>query len=312
MRTQAAFAPNDFAKSLRPSSIERGSLSGGPGTRRHLTMPPLCTTASNTRKPQLFAASVTSHSTRSQRRSGLSTPYFVHRLGVRHPPQRQLDLDAEHVLPQRRDQALHRGLEDLLVDERHLDIDLRELGLAIEAEVLVAEAAHDLEVALVARDHQQLLEDLRRLGERVERAGVEPRRHEEVTRAARRVLHHERRLHLEEAVLAEVVARHARDRRAHDQILLQLRPAQIEVAILEAQLLVGVDLVLDLERRRLGLREHLDALDPHLDRAGRQLVVDVAAARADLADDADAPLASAGRARPRAPLCRTTDRRRAG
>ena len=48
------------------------------------------------------------------------------------------------------DQPLHRGLQDLLVDERHLDVDLRELGLAIEAQVLVAEAAHDLEVALVA------------------------------------------------------------------------------------------------------------------------------------------------------------------
>ena len=112
-------------------------------------------------------------------------------------------------LPQRRDQALHHRLQDLLVDERHLDVDLRELGLAVVAQVLVAEAAHDLEVALVARDHQQLLEDLRRLGERVELPGVEPRRHQEVARAARRVLHHERRLDLEEAVLAEVVARRA-------------------------------------------------------------------------------------------------------
>ena len=181
-------------------------------------------------------------------------------------------------------------LEDLLVDERHLDVDLRELRLAIEAQILVAEAAHDLEVALVARDHQQLLEDLRRLGERVELARVEPRRHEEVPRAARRVLHHERRLDLEEAVLAEVVARHARDLRARDQVLLQLGAAQIEVAILEAQRIVGVDVVLDRERRRLGLREHLDALDPDLDRAGRHLVVDLGAARADLAGDADAPL----------------------
>ena len=31
--------------------------------------------------------------------------------------------------------------------ERHLDVDLRELGLAVGAQVLVAEAARDLEVA---------------------------------------------------------------------------------------------------------------------------------------------------------------------
>src|SRR5262249_62021903 len=109
------------------------------------------------------------------------------------------------------------------------------LGLTIVAQNLVATNTHDLEVALVAGDHQQLLEDLRRLGERVELARVEPRRHEEVARAARRVLHHERRLDLEEAVLAEVVARGARDLRALDQVALLPRAAQVEVAILEAQ-----------------------------------------------------------------------------
>ena len=70
--------------------------------------------------------------------------------------------------------ADHQLLDDvlhvLLDDEAHLEVDLRELGLAVEAQVLVAEAAHDLEVAIDARDHEQLLEDLRRLGERVELA----------------------------------------------------------------------------------------------------------------------------------------------
>ena len=58
----------------------------------------------------------------------------------------------------------------VLVDERHLDVDLRELGLAIEAQVLVAEALDDLEVAVEARHHEELLEELRALGERVELA----------------------------------------------------------------------------------------------------------------------------------------------
>ena len=50
--------------------------------------------------------------------------------------------------------------------------------------------------------------------------------------------------------------------------------------------------VLDRERRRLGLGEHLDRFDADLDLAGRELVVDHVAARADLAGDADAPLAA--------------------
>ena len=52
--------------------------------------------------------------------------------------------------------------------EAHLDVELGELRLAIAAQVLVAEAARDLEVAVVAGDHQQLLELLRRLRQRVE------------------------------------------------------------------------------------------------------------------------------------------------
>ena len=87
-------------------------------------------------------------------------------------------------------------------DERHLEVDLRELELAVGALVLVAEAARDLEVAVEARDHQQLLHELRRLRQRVERAGLEPARHQEVARALGRRLREDRRLDLEEALLA--------------------------------------------------------------------------------------------------------------
>ncbi|CAB4345593.1 unannotated protein [freshwater metagenome] len=69
----------------------------------------------------------------------------------------------------------------ILVDESHLDVELRKFGLTVGPEVFVAEAARDLEVALVARHHQQLLEELRRLGQRVPVARVHPARHEEVS-----------------------------------------------------------------------------------------------------------------------------------
>ncbi len=48
--------------------------------------------------------------------------------------------------------------------ERPLEVELGELQLAVRSEVLVAIAAGDLEVALHSRDHQQLFEQLRRLG----------------------------------------------------------------------------------------------------------------------------------------------------
>ena len=71
------------------------------------------------------------------------------------------DLDDHHL-----DEGHHR----VLVDEAHLDVELGELGLAVAAQVLVAEAARDLEVAVDARDHEDLLELLGALRQRVDRA----------------------------------------------------------------------------------------------------------------------------------------------
>ena len=57
-------------------------------------------------------------------------------------------------------------LEDVvLVDERHLDVDLGELRLAIDAQVFIAEAFDDLEIPIEAGHHVQLFEELRRLSE---------------------------------------------------------------------------------------------------------------------------------------------------
>jgi len=51
------------------------------------------------------------------------------------------------------------------VTKAHLDIELIELArTAVGARVLVAEARRDLEIAVEARDHDELLELLRRLG----------------------------------------------------------------------------------------------------------------------------------------------------
>ena len=49
----------------------------------------------------------------------------------------------------------------LLVDEGHLHVDLRELGLAVGSQVFVTETLDDLKIAVEARYHQKLLERLR-------------------------------------------------------------------------------------------------------------------------------------------------------
>ena len=84
------------------------------------------------------------------------------------------------------DDRLHRGKHVFLRDEAHLDVELVELARQpVGARVFVAETGRDLEIAVEARHHQQLLVLLRRLRQRVEFAGMDARRHQEVARAFR-------------------------------------------------------------------------------------------------------------------------------
>jgi len=50
-------------------------------------------------------------------------------------------------------ERLDNAHDVLALDEGHLDVELRELGLAVRAQVLVAEAARNLEIPLKASDH---------------------------------------------------------------------------------------------------------------------------------------------------------------
>ena len=86
-----------------------------------------------------------------------------------------LKISAIDGFDQREDQRL-RG-------KRDFDVDLRELGLPIGAQVFVAEALDDLEVAVEPANHQDLLEDLRRLRQREELARMHAARHQVVAGA---------------------------------------------------------------------------------------------------------------------------------
>ena len=137
-------------------------------------------------------------------------------------------------------------------------------GLAIGPQVLVAKAFHDLVIAVEARDHEQLLEELRRLRQRVELPVVQARGHEELARAFRRRLVEHRGLDVDEAVVVEVAAHRARGRVPQPERLLHRLAAQVEVAILEAHLF-GQVLLVDHEGRRGGGIEDLELVGEHLD-----------------------------------------------
>ena len=142
------------------------------------------------------------------------------------------------------DAVQHRldGGEDVVLrHEGHLEIELVELaGRAVGAGVLVAEAGRDLEVAVEARDHQQLLELLRRLRQGVELAGMEAARHQEVARALGRARGQDRRLELGEALLDHAAADAGDDLGAQHDVAVQLLAPQVEEAVAEADVLAGV------------------------------------------------------------------------
>ena len=198
-------------------------------------------------------------------------PEAAHRFGVREPRERVRQLGLEHAREDVPDQPLHERHHVLLLEERGLDVELRELGLAVGAKVLVPEAAHDLVVAVEAAHHQELLEDLRRLRQRKELAGMRARGNEVVARALGRRLRQHRRLDVHEMVVVEELAHRARDGVAAAQPLLHHVAAQVDVAVLEPELLAHF--LVEREGRRHGGIQHVELLGEQLDLAGGQVRV---------------------------------------
>src|SRR5712692_3678466 len=78
--------------------------------------------------------------------------------------------------------TLDQGHDILFSHEGHFQVKLGKFGLAIRTLIFVAEAARDLEVTVKAGHHQQLLELLGRLWQRVELTRIEAAGDEVVAR----------------------------------------------------------------------------------------------------------------------------------
>jgi hypothetical protein len=210
-------------------------------------------------------------------------PETEHRLVVGDPLERRRELDADALPPDALHDPLHQLEDELLLGERHLDVELRQLLEPVGAQILVPEAARNLVVALEARDDEQLLRDLRRLRERVEASRLEARGHEEVARAFGGRLPEDRRLDVDEALGLHLLADDRHELAAHADVPLHVVPAQVEPAVAEAKRLVDA-LLVELERQRRAARDDLELLDPQLHLARRHARVHgLGRARDDLA-----------------------------
>ena len=198
---------------------------------------------------------------------------LVHCVVPAHSRHRVRDVNSEDVFEHRPHHAFEHIQDILLLDEGHLTVDLGELRLTVGAQILVTEAAHDLEVAVVAGDHQQLLEGLRRLRKGVELSRIHPGWHDKVAGSLRSGLDQVRSLDLHEVVCIEVVAHLVGKPVPQGQRLLERIPSQVKVTELGAEILAAVALVLDGERRHRGLVEDVYRLKPDLDVACTHLRV---------------------------------------
>ena len=174
---------------------------------------------------------------------GLVGAVFLKRLGIGDALEGRLA--GAGILTVLREDGRQDGLEHLedvlLAGEGHLHVELIELaGGAVRPRVLVAEAGGYLEIAVKARGHEQLLELLRRLGQGVELAGVVPRRDEVVARALGGGHGEDGRGYLHEALRLHGAAERGDDLGAEDYVRLDLRVAQVEVAVAEPRGLVGL------------------------------------------------------------------------
>ena len=219
----------------------------------------------------------------------------VHHVLKRDARERRGDVDVERRFPDAREQSLDEGVNIFAIDERHLDVDLRELRLAVGAQIFVAIAAGQLKIFFHAGDHEDLLVLLRRLGQGVKVSRMQPAWHEEFAGAFRRALEQRWRLDLEEPLILHEHARRGGHPASQAHIVNHFRPTQVEVTVLEPQFLVdlGGDLgVVDAERQHVGVVEHLELFGHDLDEAGVDLLVlRAVGADAHLAGDADDALA---------------------
>ena len=221
---------------------------------------------------------------------GLVAAVAGHRVGVGDARDGRGDLVPDQG-PQRPQHVLPDGDDVVLLDEAHLHVELGELRLPVGAEVLVPVAAGDLVVPLQAADHEQLLEQLGALRQRVEGARPQPRGHHEVPGPLGGGPGEGRRLDLDETVTVQHRARGLVDLAAQPHRSGRAGTAQVQVPVLEARLLPDLHVLVHLERQRGRGAQHLDLGDVDLDLAGRQGGVLVARrAPAYGADDLDAVL----------------------
>ena len=164
----------------------------------------------------------------------------------------------------------------LLAGKGHLHIHLIELaGRTVTASVLIPETGSNLEIAVKACGHQQLLELLGSLGQGIELAGMLSGGHQIVSCALGRGCGENGGGDLHKAVLGHGLTQSGNNIAPENDVLLHRRISQVQVAVLQPLGLVGLPAAVDLKGQLViaAAAQYLDLGGNHFDLAGGDLFV---------------------------------------
>ena len=156
---------------------------------------------------------------------------------------------------------IFKNLEHIfLFYERHLTVDLCKLRLTVSTKILIAETLRNLEIAVETRNHQQLLQRLRTLGQGIELTGIHTTGDYEITGSLRSRTNQYRCLYLNKLLPIKEITDEDGHLMSQLKILAYSGTAQIQVTIFHTDIISTIGIVLNSKGRRETFTENRQSI----------------------------------------------------
>ena len=160
-----------------------------------------------------------------------------------------------------------------LIGKRHFTVYLRKFWLSVSTQVLVTETLGNLEIAVETRHHQQLLQCLRALRQRIELPWIHTRRHHKVACTFWSRTNQNRCFYLNKILVVEEVTNQDGHTVAQLQVLTNAGTTQVQITILHTDIVTAISIILYRERRSQTLTQHIQFLSDNLNIARRDILI---------------------------------------
>ena len=197
-----------------------------------------------------------------------------HRLEIRDPPERRRGC---RMIPailgkNRRQHFFQYRKHVFLCSESHFHIQLVKLTRApVSTGIFVTEARSNLKIAVKPAGHQQLLELLRSLRQRIEHTGMFAGRDQIVTRTFRGGRSQDRCGNFQESLLCHSLPQFCNHIAPENDVLLHFWISQVQIPVFQANAFICFTAPADLERQCVipAFSKHFNAFRHHFNVTGR-------------------------------------------